>query len=674
MKSSAVVWFAKLGLALGQLDAKALVQKHFGNDAAWFQDRIPLFESSSSTIDDVYYYRWNVFRSHQRDLGPKGFISTEFLDNVGWQTNPWASLNDATGFHLREGRWCRDLRFKREYAAFILSSDSNTHQFSEVMADSVWQAYLVDGIAEDATPLLDEMQGVYAKWNGTFDFGGFDTSKGLYWIQPLTDATEYTIASIDASGGKDGFTGGHAFRPTINSYQYANAHAIANIADLRGDAPLARNFRSQADAIKAHVQESLWNVALEHFIDRYQVNNEFVKYWEPIRGRELAGYVPWLHNLPDDDEKYANSWQHLTDTAKLQGPKGLRTVEPSYEHYMRQYRYEGTHPECQWNGPVWPYQVAQVLGGLSNLLDHYPKSSSAASRSDYIRILTQYAQLHYNPARGNILDIEEDYHPDSGSPIVGLVRSPHYFHSSYVDLILSGLVGIRPRADDKIEVHPTIDNTITFFRVERVLYHGHDIAVQWDVDGSRYGSQGLIVEINGQVSARSATADRVVVDVAPRQNLQLFNSTLAVSIQTQPSTPWPKGSVSEANQDAAKVHSAIDGRVWFFPEMPHGWDTPAGSGSEMWYQIEFEASTSTSRAEIAFYQSAIDGFDTPKSYRIQIQSDGQWVDIGTADSNEPVANGITNVSWTGVQAKKVRLVFTPKDAQKVRLVEFKLFS
>ncbi|KAK6582194.1 hypothetical protein PZA11_005891 [Diplocarpon coronariae] len=662
-----------VSLAAGLLDADALTKQHFGPDAPWFRDRIPLFESSSQVLDEVYYYRWNVFRTHQRDLGPKGFITTEFLDNVGWQTNPWASLIDATGFHLREGRWCRDLRFKRDYAKFILSSDSNTHQFSEVLGDSVWQSYLVDGVAEDAIPLLDEMQAVYAGWNGTFDFGGFDTAKGLYWIQPLTDATEYTIASIDASGGKDGFRGGEAFRLTINSYQYANALAIANIADLKGDSALASSFRSRANAIKTLTQQSLWNTTLEHFIDRYKVNNEFAKYWDPIRGRELAGYVPWLHNLPDDDVKYSKSWSHLTNTSRFQGEHGLRTVEPSYQYYMRQYRYEGTKPECQWNGPVWPYQITQVLGALSNVLDHYPSSSGAVSNADYIRILTQYAQLHHNPERGNILDIEEDYYPDKGSPIVGLARSPHYFHSGYIDLILEGLVGIRPRADGNLEVHPTIDKTITYFRAERILYHGNDVAVQWDVDGARYGRAGLVVEVNGEVKAESASLERLVVPVS-RRAPPAFESPIPVSVQLQANTPWPKGSVSEPNQNAAKVHSAIDGRIWFFPELPHGWDTPAGAGQELWYQLDFENPTSTSRAEIAFYKDAGEGFDAPESYRVQVSSTGTLADASGAKYGAVVANGITGASWNSTASKQVRLVFKPKDGQKVRLVEFKVFA
>lgn len=105
---------------LAALNATAICANYFGADAPWYISRIPLFQSSDSTLDDVYYYRWSIFRAHQRDLGALGFISTEFLDDVQWQLNPFASLNDATGFHLGEGRWLRDRRYAHDYIDFML--------------------------------------------------------------------------------------------------------------------------------------------------------------------------------------------------------------------------------------------------------------------------------------------------------------------------------------------------------------------------------------------------------------------------------------------------------------------------------------------------------------------------------------------------------------------------
>ncbi|KAI4657473.1 uncharacterized protein J4E79_007547 [Alternaria viburni] len=673
--SLAFIPLFQLGFAL--LDVDAIVDKHYGNDAAWYRDRIPLFESSDQDITDVYYYRWSIFRAHQRDLGAYGYISTEFLDDVGWQTKPFASLNDATGFHLLEGRWCRDRRFKEDYATFMYSADSNSRQFSESMAAAVWAGYLVDGVKEDAIKRLSDMTRVYDAWDDSFD-----TSKGLYYVEPIRDATEYTISSIDSSGGYDGFFGGDSFRPSINSYQYANALAIANMASLAGSMnSTVDTYNSRAEALKNRVQEALWNSTFSHFIDRYQVDNENVTYWDPIRGRELVGMVPWTHDLPDDNADYAQAWAHILDADKLRGEAGLRTVEPSYEYYMRQYRYEGPNPECQWNGPVWPFQMTQVLSGLANFLDHYEKGKETGiiNSDDYTNLLRQYAQLHRNPST-NILDLEEDYYPDTGLPIVGLKRSHHYFHSGFNDLVLSGLVGIRPRSDDVLEVAPLASAAqLTYFRAERIMYHGREIAVQWDKDGSHYGgnSTGLTVEVDGKVVASSPSLSRVTVELE-RKDPPAITRKIAQSIQLNSTTPYPRASASVGNSSQSATYPAIDGRIWFYtePDAKNGWDSPLGNGTSIWFQIDFGKSVTTSSAELAFFANEEQGFAEPESYKIQVPGGGngtEWTDAEDAVYGDVVANGITEAEWKEVEGQRVRVVFTPKTGMKVRIAEFKVY-
>ncbi|KAL4794264.1 Six-hairpin glycosidase-like protein [Aspergillus venezuelensis] len=677
MKTAALPLFLAGTSAAAALNATSLTNQYFGNDSAWYTNRIPLFETSNTALQEVYYYRWSLFRSHQRDLGSLGYLSTEFINDVSWQTSPWAILINAANYHLREGRWCRDRRFKEDYAD-VLFSDITIHtQFSEVLADGVWQGYLVDGVLDDAVSRLQNMKGVYAVWNATLDIGGYDASKGMYYIQPLTDATEYTIASIDASGGYDGFLGGLAFRPSINTYQFANALAISNLAALSGDEATATEYADKAETLKGLVQENLWNSTLEHFIDRFYVDNENVSYWDPIRGRELVGYVPWTHDLPDDSEEYAQSWKHLLDSEKLAGEHGLRTNEPSYEYYMVQYRYEGEQPECQWNGPAWPYQTTQALTALANLLDHYPTSAGAGivSKADYNNLLTQYAELHYNPNYDGILNLEEDYYADTGYPIVGLARSPHYFHSGFIDQVISGFVGIRPSSEDKLEVNPLAD--ATYFRLENVLYHGHNVSLQWDATGEHYGSQGLQVEVDGEVVSTSDSLERVTIDL-DRVTPPAIDRPIAKSIQLGLDTAYPVGSVSVSDTPESDIHNVIDGRVWFYPEIQNWWDTPAGDGEEIWYAIDFGSSVEVSRAEIAFAVSDSYGVnvDVPDSYRVQYDDGGEWVDVSLAEGGEygqAVGNGITDVEWESITTSGVRLVFTPKEGVSVRLVELKVF-
>ncbi|NJR79505.1 MGH1-like glycoside hydrolase domain-containing protein [Sphingomonas corticis] len=649
------------------IDTHRVATAHYGNDAPWYEARIPFFESADPAIDRVYYYRWMIVRAHQRDLGERGFITTEFLDDVGWQLEPWASLNDATGFHLGEARWMHDRRPADDYIAFMYTGGNDRH-FTDYLAASVYDRYLVDGDRAAAIRHLPAMRTLYTQWDDHFD-----AARGLYWVEPLLDATEYTISSIDASGGLDGFTGGDAFRPSINAYMVANARAIARLSRLAGEEPaIAADYDRRAATLAGRMEEALFIPALGHFADRHRSTNAHVRAFAPIRGRELVGYLPWTFDVARDDPQLAAAWRHLLSAEELGGRFGMRTVEPSYEHYMRQYRYDGGghdggRRECQWNGPVWPYQTTQVLTGMANLLDHY--RHSPVTRGDYLRLLRQYTALHQ---QGGRLDLEENYEPDTGLPIVGLARSHHYFHSGYVDLILTGLVGIRPRADDVLEVNPLLPaagepQALAWFRVQDVPYHGHRVAVTWDADGSHYGRRGLAIEVDGREVARRPGLERIVLPLR-RAALPAIERPVDRAVQLVRGA-FPKGSASTGT-DAEKVHDAIDGRVWFMPELGNGWSS-APAPAAQWYAVDFGKPVSLSRAELAFFA---DGgrYAVPRGYRVQAWVDGTWQDL-RARADAPLANGITHARWPATTTSRVRVTFDLAPNRAMRLVELKLF-
>lgn len=643
------------------LNEHAIASARFGNDAPWYENNIPFFESSDPLLDRIYYYRWQIFRAHQRDLGPRGYISTEFLSDVSWQLEPYASLNDATGFHIYEGRWLRNRRYTNDYIDFMADAGNDRH-FAEAIADAVYAHYLVDGDANFAASHLKALKRSYAQWEDHYD-----ERKKLYWIMPLLDATEYTISSIDASGGKDGFWGGESFRPSINSYMFANAQAISHLADMTGDHATASAYSAKAEDLRTEVLQSLWNPAFSHFIDRYFVNNQFVKYWEPIRGRELVGYLPWTFGLVPAEAKYAESWRYLISPDGLGGSYGLRTVGPSYEYYMRQYRYDAPTGlrECQWNGPVWPFQTTQVLMGMQNLLNG--EAQSVVTRSDYMRLFRQYANLHL---QGDVTDLEEDYDPATGKPIVGLPRSHHYFHSGFDDLIITGVAGIRPRADNTLEVNPLLPDDpqgLRYFVVQSVPYHGHLVDVMFDADGKHYGrGTGLFVSVDGKIVTSSPTLTKLTVAIEPKAPFPVERQIdLAFNLK-KTGYPHPNASI---NADVLSLFPAVDGRVWFFREEANGWSTEGGAGQQ-WYVVDFGKDTAVKSAELAFYADD-QRFATPSSYRLQVLKGKNWVDV--ARGKRPMVNGIIRHAWREVAARQVRVLLQVPKGKVVRLVEMKLF-
>jgi hypothetical protein len=76
---------------------------------------------------------------------------------------------------------------------------------------------------------------------------------------------------------------------------------------------------------------------------------------------------------------------------------------------------------------------------------------------------------------------------------------------------ISGLVGLRPQADDTIEVNPLVpEGTWDYFCLDQVRYHGRSITILYDKTGHRYGQgKGLQVLADGRCVAGSQSLQRV---------------------------------------------------------------------------------------------------------------------------------------------------------------------
>jgi hypothetical protein len=677
--------------ALPALPVQTMASEYFGNDAPWFLENIPFLEIDDPEIQQIYYYRWKLYRSHIRQIGAQGVTITEFLGNVPWARQPYTDLNDSSSFHLSEGRWLRNPAIIDSLIDHLYSGGGNDRHFSESIAAATWSTTLVTGDPSPAIRHLDAMQYIFNQWDDHFD-----RRRNLYWVEPIADATEYTISSIDASGAgfnsqastdekENGFLRGYAFRPSINSYQYANARAIASIAKTAGKLDVAADYSQRAEAIQTAVLTQLWNPSFEHFTDRYQRSTKYVKVGDFVRGRELNGFVPWFYELPPKDSSvdYARAWRHAMTSTELGGAYGLRTVEPSYPRYMVQYRYDKSTGlrECQWNGPSWPFQTSQALTGLANLLNDYTQTT--ITTADYLALLRQYTHQHFI-APGHP-DLQEDYDPDKGTPIVGLARSHHYNHSTYNDLILSGLIGIRPRSDNVLEIDPLLPSAnssqaqaIRYFALQGLRYHGHEVSVMYDMDGTRYRlGTGLSVFVDGHRAAGPSPLGRVQVELtafAPNSNP---SKPAPIDLAVNVGVPgYPTASASTATSQES-IAEAIDGRLWFSPEVPNGW-SPASTttGAESWYAVDFGRSLKIATVDLYFLGDEPQ-FRAATAYTVQYKAGDQWRDIEEQrhEPREPMAGGLNRVTFPAVESAGLRVVLQgPAAPATFRLIEMEAFA
>lgn len=470
------------------------------DDADWYKRNIPFVDLPDETIQAVYYYRWSVFKRHLRYHGPDvGHIVSEFVCDVDWG-KPHGAISCAAGHHIHEGRWLREPLYLDDYQRYWLKEPGTTlaRKYSFWAASSYYARYLVN---IDAAFLTECLPGLIRQYDGWADH--FDGGVGLYWQVPLFDGMENNLASLQTNNR---FSGGPGFRPSINAYQWADAMAISRIADIKGDAAMAADFADRAAKLKANMQRLLWDPEREFFFHR-MIQNETQSYPHVegtlLDGREAVGFTPWYFNMPDPE--YSVAWKQLMDPEGFFAEYGPTTAERRHRFFMTDARAK---KGCFWNGPSWPFATSQILTALANLLNNYEQAF--VTRADYVALLHNYARTQFKDGKPYIA---EGHDPDEPVWIYDSRGvSEDYNHSTFNDLVLTGLIGLRPREDDVLELSPLIPDSWDYFAVENLQYHGHDLSIAWDRTGRRYGrGAGLQIWQNGVPLAQQAALARMKV-------------------------------------------------------------------------------------------------------------------------------------------------------------------
>ena len=446
------------------------------NSWAWLRANIPFFECPDQEVEEIYYFRWWSLRKHLCRT-PQGFVFTEFL------TRP-TPISSALGHQINEGRWLRNTRYLDDYILYWLrgSGDqpqSNLHKYSSWLPYAVYQRYLVAQDVKFLVSLLDPLVRDYQQWERERRL-----DNGLFWQYDVRDGMEESISGSRTNRN---------LRPTINSYMFGNARAIAAIARLAGKLGLAQAYEVKAADLKRLVQTDLWDPSTSFFKVRLE-NGQF------SNAREEIGFIPWYFELPDPG--YEAAWAQFSDPAGFHAAYGLTTAERRHP----QFRSHGCC-QCEWDGAVWPFATCQTLTALGNVLHDY--TQSVVNSRDYFQAFLTYVRCQRfegKPYIGEYLD------ETTGQWLKGKQeRSRYYNHSTFADLLITGIMGLRPRGDDVVEVYPLLPQGVWDWAcVDGIRYHDRVLTILWDKDGQHYGrGSGLSLLADGKTIGHAERLQRV---------------------------------------------------------------------------------------------------------------------------------------------------------------------
>lgn len=451
----------------------------------WMSKNVPLFDCPQKDFEQMWYYRWWTLRKHIEKTSV-GYAMTEFLVRRNY-ADKYNLIASAVGHHIHESRWLRNPTYLDQIInTWFHGNDGKPmkkiNAYSSWIASSIWDRYLVDGRRDSMASLLPLLVWENNLWEN------HRWADGLYWQYDVRDAMEETI-----SGGRREKNA----RPSINSYMYGNAKAISNMASLVGNTSIATLYRNKADSLKTLVETKLWNDT-ESFFEVLYPNQKFAGV------REAIGFLPWYFNLPSDLSRYAQAWQQAADDKGFSAPYGQTTAERCHPAF----RTHGVG-ECEWDGAVWPFATSQTLTAMANYINNY--SNPIVNDSLYFAEMEKYVQSQTHrgkPYIGEYLDETTGYWLKGDQE-----RSRYYNHSTFNDLIITGICGLRPRADNILEVNPLLpSDKWDHFCLDNVLYHEHNVTIVWDLNGNNYhAGKGLRVYVDGRLKGKCDNIGKLIM-------------------------------------------------------------------------------------------------------------------------------------------------------------------
>lgn len=637
-------------------------------DWKWYKKNIPFFESPESVIDATYYYRWEVMTKHLIYGSPEtGYTFTEFMDRPSW-SGTYGSISCPLGHQFYEVRWLKNRRIIHDFANYWFETPgAQPRTYTNWYGDSMWEIYSVWQDRDFISMVYPHMQQQYRGWIAEH----YDPEHEMFMWDGMHDGMETNINSRQT---ENWFSGGDGYRPTLNSYMYADLKALSNAAALLGKDEKSGEYKKKADHLKQRVQEELWDPARDFFFHQWSedkrngikaktLTHQTGLYEGSPHGRELIGYVPWQFNLPD--QKYSVAWKYLMDEDYFWSDYGPTVAEQGDPMFY-------VSPNCcVWSGNSWPFATTQTLVAMANLLNNY--NQSYIDNNDYYKMLRTYSRTQRLNGR--------PYIAEAANPFTGsweghnhYYHSEHYLHSGYVDLIITGLAGLRPRPDNVLEVNPLIPDHWDYFALEDVQYHGHSVSIVWDRDGERYNrGKGLMVFVDGEKVDSSATVRRLKVGIekagsypAPkREHNFAVNNKKAFYPYLYTSYSNPRHPAYEAN----------DGNYWYHETPDNRWTTEGSANEREWVVMDFGTRRPVSRLEL-YYLDDDRGVERPSSYEVSYWDGEQWRDMAGLEKefSTPVGHRANTLTFEEVSTSKFRVTMYPQPGAALGLTEIEAWG
>ncbi len=487
-------------------------------NSRWAQD-IPYIDVPDPAIEKAIVYRWWGERYNSLDANEPGYVYQypTTIEGVNLYQN---SIVLTQPMHLQDTKWIRNpyLAYGQILNVGELSGSSafldspghsswNNH-YSQYMGTAGLEAYQVHGGGAD----LAERFAHYFEWDGKGQLEHYDGDGN-----GLIQYTANYMPGNDADAISFGYpkTGGQGIERPESAYVWGDFDAARQLYELAG-APSSKvdEMADTADDLRDAILGTLWNDEMKMFLARTTQGGQAATSSggaaNPLTDR---GFIPAREsNLYD---VYAEGLIPVEDAETYKdGFRFLRYGDnfPIFPFYTAN-QYDRTRYNIGGSNNFSNINFTVQYRGVRSALRHYDPDHEYVTPEYAARLLDWMAWSIY--PGGNVLAPNQaEYYSNWNQTNRTYNRNnPNHIMLGNMNYIfVEDMGGIQPRSDEKIELWP-VDLGYDHFMVNNLRYHGKDVTIVWDPDGTEYGlGAGYSLFIDGEKAFSADKLGRVLYD------------------------------------------------------------------------------------------------------------------------------------------------------------------
>ncbi|MCS6777925.1 MAG: DUF2141 domain-containing protein [Chloroherpetonaceae bacterium] len=509
------------------LTAPDPLRAHVRAYQAWFDQNIARFECSDPHTTKMYYHRWYLLKKNS--MRPRmGALRHRTFAEGRWTAEWYANVISYGAPHqIREARWLRDPSYAwghlqtwtenpgREgiFPSHVTPRGAQGGQYTDWIGATAWDVYLVHPdrslLARVADPVARNAQG----WRRVY---GWDNSPLLvvdsHWWTGMEWQPSFFAFAGHQTGGGDG-TDRKFMTPLrrvdLTAYNFGNAQAAARIYRELGRDADAATMQTLAEETRRALLEQMWNPQTKWFHSLRAQDNALSP------DKEIIGLYPFYFQLPPAHQGYEAAWEIALDPKFFWTPWPVASTSRDCPAYAQNGWPVGPGGSgCMWNGPTWPHANSLVLTAMIHTLRHY--APCALTRQKLYELFLSYTRAQFRDQDPTYPWTGEYYNGDTGQ---WKTDQRDYNHSTWIDPLITGLIGLVPRPDSVLEVDPLLpEGTWDYYVLDGQHYRGHTVTIAYDAQGGRIapGFRGYAVFLDGKEVFRASRPVRMRYDIEKR--------------------------------------------------------------------------------------------------------------------------------------------------------------